>query len=57
MAGITLVTTLREPLFYIYKDSYEDTTPSGRTYKTDDLHVFSLAPFVGMTFSHLGSKV
>ena len=56
MASITLMTTLWEPLFYICKDSYEDPAPFGRTYKTDNLHVFSLAPSVRMTFSHLGSK-
>ena len=57
VAGTTLVTTLGEPLFYICRDSYKDLAPSGRTYKTDDLHFISLAPSVGTAFSHLGSKV
>ena len=56
MAGTTLVTILREPLFYICRDSDEDSTPSGRTYKINDLHIISLASSVGTTFSHLGSK-
>ena len=56
MAGTTPVTTLREPLFYICRDSDEDSAPSGKTYKTDDLHIISLASSVGMTFLHLGSK-
>ena len=42
MAGTTLVTILREPLFHICKDSDDDPTSSGRTYKTDDLHFISL---------------
>ena len=47
MASTTPVTTLREPLFYICRDSYKDPVPYGRTYKIDDLHFFSLAQFVG----------
>ena len=41
MASTTLVTILREPLFHICRDSDEDPTPSGRTYKTDNLHFIS----------------
>ena len=47
MASTTSVTILREPLFHICRDSDEDPASSGRTYKTDDLHFISLAPFVG----------
>ena len=56
MAGTTLVTILREPLFHICKDSDKDPAPSGRTYKTDNLNFISLAPSWETTFSHLGSK-
>ena len=56
VAGTTPVTTLRKPLSYVCKNSDEDSAPSGRTDSTDNLHIISLAPSVGMTFSHLGSK-
>ena len=38
MAGTTPVSTLRELPYQFHSDTDEDTAPSGRTYKTDDLH-------------------
>ena len=38
MADTTPVSTLRELPYQFHSDTYEDTAPSGRTYKTDDLH-------------------
>ena len=43
MAGTTPVSTLRELPYQFHSDTDEDTAPSGRTYKTDDLHFISLA--------------
>ena len=56
MAGTIPVATLREPLFHICRDSDENPVPSGQTYKTDDFYFINLAPSMGTTFTHLGSK-
>ena len=56
MVGNTLVTISSEPLSHICKDSGKDLAPFRRTYKIDNLHVISLAPSMGITFLHLGSK-
>ena len=47
MVGTTPVSTLRELSYHFHSDTDEDTAPSGRTFKIDDLHFISLAPFVG----------
>lgn len=47
VAGTTPMTILGDPLFYICKGSGEDLAPSGRTYRTDDLHIISLALSIG----------
>ena len=56
MVSTTPMTTLGEPLFCICRDCDEDSTPSGRIYRIDNLQIISLALSMGMTFSHLGSK-
>ena len=39
MIGITPVTTLGETLFYICRNSDEDSAPIGQTNKTDNLRI------------------
>ena len=42
VTGTTPITTLRELLFYVCKNSDKDSAPSGRTYRTDDLHIIKI---------------
>ena len=56
MASTTSVITLGEPLSYVCRTSDEDSAPSGRTYRADNIRIISLEPSIGTTFSHLGLK-
>ena len=47
VACTTPVSTLRELYYHFHIVTDEDTAPSGRTFKIDDLHFISLAPSVG----------